>query len=187
MNFSVTSNSVLRMFCLQEQIIYSLFSLSTFFKSDLKAVVVQCTLFTIAHTLTLALSVAGVLIPNPSIVEPLIALSIFVAAVENIVSENVNRIRMAVVFFFGLVHGMGFAAGLQAIEPGRTVLVSSLLGFNLGVELAQLSVLFGAWLAVGAWFSRKSWYQAAVAYPFSVIIACVALYWTITRIINPVS
>lgn len=108
----------------------------------LRDVVALVTTFTIAHSLTLALAALNVVSLSPRLVEPLIALSIVYIGIENLVLRRPPRYRLAVVFGFGLIHGLGFASVLGERLPGVTgyAVVPPLLGFNLGVELVQLAV-----------------------------------------------
>lgn len=159
-----------------------LFVLSLFFlSSNLKTVFWQATAFTVAHTVTLGLSMYNYIQPLPAVVEPLIALSIFFVAVENLLSKELRPGRIAVVFGFGLVHGMGFAGALNemGLPPGR--FLNSLLSFNIGVELGQIAVILAAYFLTAKWFSEKPWYRRRVVNPVSLAIAAIALYWTIER------
>lgn len=161
-----------------------LFILTLFFlNSKVKTVIIQCSIFTLAHSLTLGLVAFGVLFPNVTIVEILIALSILFTAIENIVSHKVNAFRLLIVFAFGLVHGMGFANALQEIGLPKQQFVSAIVSFNIGVELGQISIILLAYFLVGKWFSTKIWYKERIVYPLCACIACVALYWTIERIL----
>lgn len=141
----------------------------------------QVTAFTLAHTVTLALSMFGVVHVPAEIVEPLIAVSILALAVENVLMKRVATHRVGLVFLFGLLHGMGFAGVLTELGLPRSQFVPALVGFNLGVEAGQAAVLSGAFLAVG-WFRSKPWYRGAVVVPASVLIALVAGYWTAERV-----
>jgi hypothetical protein len=160
-----------------------LFVLGLFLLSlEVKPILMQVTAFTLAHSVTLALSMYGVVSLPSSIVEPLIALSIVFVAVENIFSRGYKPWRSAVVFGFGLLHGMGFAGVLTELGLPRSQFVPALISFNIGVELGQLSVIAMAFAAVGIWFGAKPWYRARVTIPSSVAIALVGLYWTIERV-----
>ena len=87
-----------------------LFVLSLFFlSSNLKTVIWQATAFTVAHSITLGLAMYHVISPPTYIVEPVIALSIMFVAIENIISDKLRPSRVAIVFCFGLIHGLGFA------------------------------------------------------------------------------
>lgn len=148
----------------------------------LKPVLWQVTAFTLAHTITLALTIYGVVSLSPSIVEPLIALSIVYVAIENVFTDKLHAWRPLVVFCFGLLHGMGFAGVLREIGLPRSEFVPALLAFNVGVELGQLAVIFTAFMLVGLPFRRKPWYRRRVVVPGSLVIATVGLYWFVQRV-----
>lgn len=159
-----------------------LFVLGLFFLSPrIRPLLWQVSAFTLAHTVTLALGAMGVVNVPGSIVEPLIAASIAFIAIENIFSTNLHRWRPVVVFGFGLLHGLGFASVLQEFGLPQDQFIPALIGFNVGVELGQLTVIALAFLAVGAWFRHKSWYRPGIAIPASAVIACVGIYWAIER------
>jgi len=141
----------------------------------------QVSAFTLAHTVTLALGVFGLVSVSSSIVEPLIALSIAYVAVENIYANKLKKWRMAIIFIFGLLHGLGFASVLLelGLSPGQYII--SLVGFNLGVEIAQIIVLLVALICLYR-FQHKSWYRQRIIQPFSAVIATVGLYWFIERL-----
>ena len=160
-----------------------LFVLGLYFLSPrLKPLLFQVTTFTLAHTVTLALGILGIVTIAPEIVEPLIAASIVYVAVENLVSAQMRPWRLAIVFVFGLLHGLGFASvlGEFGLESGR--FVTSLIGFNIGVEFGQLTVIAIAFLAVGAWFGGKRWYRAYISNPASILIGLVGAYWFVERV-----
>lgn len=157
--------------------VLGLFLLSTRWKPLL----IQVTAFTIAHSITLALSVYGVVSLSPSIVEPLIAASIAYVAIENILTPRLQPWRPLVVFGFGLLHGLGFAGVLQEIGLPRSQFVNALVSFNIGVEFGQLAVIALAFLAVGIWGHNRDWYRPRVVVPASAAIAVVGLYWTVER------
>lgn len=159
-----------------------LFVLGLFFLSPtLGPLLWQVSAFTLAHTVTLALGALGLVNVPASIVEPLIAASIAFIAIENIFSSKLHRWRPAVVFAFGLLHGLGFASVLQEFGLPQDQFIPALVGFNVGVELGQLTVIALAFLAVGAWFRHKAWYRPGIAIPASAVIACVGLYWAFER------
>ena len=160
--------------------VLGLFLLSTRWKPLL----IQVTAFTVAHTLTLGLSIYGIVSLSPAIVEPLIAASIAYVAVENLVTAELKPWRAFVVFGFGLLHGLGFAGVLQEIGLPRSEFLTALLTFNLGVELGQLTVITLAWLLIGLWWKTKVWYRACLVQPLSALIAAVGVYWTIERIVG---
>jgi HupE / UreJ protein len=140
----------------------------------------QVTAFTVAHTLTLALSSYGVVRLSPSVVEPLIALSIAYVAIENLLTRELTRWRPLVVFLFGLLHGMGFAGVLGELGLPRGDFLLALLSFNFGVEAGQLSVLLAAFFTIG-WMRHRAWYRSALTIPLSLVIAVVGLYWALER------
>ena len=106
-----------------------------------------------------------------------------VIPIENIVSENESKWRYLVIFVFGLIHGLGFANALRDIGLPEDHFLSSLLFFNLGVELGQVTIILMLYFLISKWFSEKQWYQKRIVYPVSTMIACIALYWTIERVI----
>ena len=159
-----------------------LFVLSIFFLSNrLKPILWQATAFTLAHSITLGLAMYGYIQPLPAIIEPLIALSIFFVAVENMLTRELRPGRIGVVFLFGLVHGMGFAGALSELGLPPSDFWPALLSFNLGVELGQIAVILLAFGTTAYWFAQKNWYRGRVVQPISAVIALVALYWTLER------
>lgn len=143
----------------------------------------QTTVFTIAHATTLFLSAYGIFRLPSQYVEPGIALSITWIALENVVSPRLGPARLAVVFCFGLIHGLGFASSLSDVPFPRKEFVAALLGFNVGVDLGQLFVIALAFLAVGR-FRHERWFRARIAIPASLVIAVVGLVWAIQRILS---
>ena len=160
-----------------------LFVLGLFFLSTLlKPLLVQATAFTVAHSITLALGLYGVVEVSPRIVEPLIALSIVFVAVENLLTERMMWWRPFVVFGFGLLHGLGFAGILQELGLPPSQYVVGLFGFNVGVEFGQLAVISVAWLTTAYWFADRSWYRARIVLPASGAIALMGLFWAVERV-----
>ncbi len=144
----------------------------------------QVTAFTAAHTVTLALAASGVVSIPGSVVEPLIALSIVFVALENIWSKGRTTItwgRIAVVFGFGLLHGLGFASVLADFGLGDNF-AAKLISFNVGVEIGQMTVIAVAFLLLGLTLGSKPYYRRVVAIPGSVIIAAIATYWFLNRV-----
>ena len=148
----------------------------------LKTMLLQVTAFTIAHSITLGLSIYGLVSLPPRIVEPLIALSIAYVAIENIVTRELKPWRLALVFMFGLLHGLGFAGVLRDLGLPRDEFLTALLTFNLGVEGGQLTVIAAAMIAAAP-FMKKGWYRQRVVIPASLLIATVGLYWTVARLL----
>lgn len=147
-----------------------------------RPVLAQVTAFTIAHSVTLALAMIGVVHAAPSFVEPLIAVSIVYVALENVITDRLRVWRLAVVFAFGLLHGLGFAGVLTEVglPPGH--LASALVSFNVGVELGQIAVIAAA--AALMWLLRPvmNGPRERLAVPASCAIALVGAYWTIERL-----
>ena len=163
-----------------------LFVLSLFFLNpNLKTVIWQATAFTMAHSITLGLAMYGLISPPTYIVEPVIALSIMFVAIENIISDKLKPSRILIVFAFGLIHGMGFASVLTGLGLPQNQFLTSLLTFNLGVELGQVTVILMAWFLIAKWFHQKPWYRQRIVIPISSVIAVIALYWTIERTFFP--
>ena len=161
-----------------------LFVLSLFLLNPrLKPVLWQATAFTVAHSVTLGLAMYHIITPPARIVEPLIALSILYVALENIFSSTVKPSRIGVVFLFGLVHGMGFASALGQLGLPQKSYLLSLVMFNAGVELGQITIILLAFLVVGKWFRDKPWYRNRIVIPISIAIAVVAACWTVQRLI----
>lgn len=158
-----------------------LFVLAIFLASATwRQLIIQVSAFTIAHTATLGLAASGVIAPPASIVEPLIALTIAFVAIENVLWKEMTRWRPYLVFGFGLIHGMGFAGffGELGLPPGQ--FWSALIGFNIGVELGQLSVIATA--AVLFWTRKARQYRRYVVLPGSFFIGAVGLWWAVERV-----
>lgn len=143
----------------------------------------QVTSFTVAHSVTLALGIFGLVQISPAIVEPLIAASIVYVCIENILTEKLQKWRPLIVFGFGLLHGLGFAGVLQEIGLVRDHYITGLIAFNVGVELGQLAVIAICFLAVGLWFRSKPWYRERITIPTSMVIAVIGAWWFIERTI----
>lgn len=146
-----------------------------------KPLLLQVTAFTLAHTLTLGLAASGMVQVPASVVEPVIAGSIVVIALENIFYPRYTPWRLLVVFVFGLVHGLGFAGALSRLDLPASALLVGLLGFNLGVELGQLTVI-AAGLLLTIWLRDPDRYRRAVVIPGSLAIAAMGAYWMIERV-----
>ncbi|MEM1101582.1 MAG: HupE/UreJ family protein [Pseudomonadota bacterium] len=171
-----------------------------FFALKWSPILWQVTAFTVAHTVTLALATLGIItIPDDWmwLVEAFIALSITWVAVENILQPRMGWLRPAVVFAFGLLHGLGFASVLSDFGLSQGQFVVSLIAFNVGVEIGQLAVILGAFLVImlGLWAARigrlddpeeamvrdlPEMYRAN-AIVGSLIIGAIGFYWFIER------
>ena len=163
-----------------------LFVLALFLSSTrVRSLIIQISAFTAAHTVTLGITAAGVIEPPASVVEPLIAASIAFVAVENLFFRDISRWRPFVVLGFGLFHGMGFAGFIREVGLPPDQFWSSLIGFNVGVEIGQLSVVAAAALmSVGirrVLAGTDLSYRTVVVLPISLMIAAVGLWWAVAR------
>jgi hypothetical protein len=151
----------------------------------LKPVIWQATAFTVAHSITLGLAMYGVITPPAYLIEPIIALSILFVALENILTDKLRPSRIAIVFGFGLIHGLGFASALAGLGLPRQQFLTAIITFNVGVELGQITIILACWFLIGKWFGQKPWYRVRIVYPLSGAIALIALFWTIQRVFYP--
>jgi hypothetical protein len=137
------------------------------------------TLFTLAHSTTLALAALGHVRAPPALVEPAIALTIALAALDNLV-PLFGRWRAAVIFGFGLLHGLGFAAVLGELSLPTGQFGWALLRFNLGLEVGQLAVLaLAAPLLLG--LGRTPAWRRALLQGGSAAAGVMALVWMLER------
>jgi hypothetical protein len=118
----------------------------------------------------------------------MIALSIAYVALENFITSDLKPWRLALVFSFGLLHGMGFAGVLRELGLPHSQYLNALATFNIGVEAGQLSViavasLVVALLAAASLGRNEPRYRRFVVQPASLLIAFIGLYWTIQRIV----
>ena len=159
-----------------------LFVLGLFFSCiTFRSLLWQVTAFTVAHSITLVLAAQGLVQLRGDIVEIIIALSIVWIAVENCLYKETSKWRYLVVFSFGLLHGLGFAALLTQYGLPKENFISLLLAFNIGVEFGQLAVLVIAFLLIKL-VLRKNWYSNQIKIPASIIIALVGLFWFVERV-----
>ena len=146
----------------------------------LRSLVAAVTAFTVAHSVTLALSAFGVWAPSPSIVEPCIALSIAYVGIENWFVADA-RGRWRITFLFGLVHGFGFAGALREIALPRADVPAALFAFNLGVELGQLAVVAALVPLVLAVRKTHVWKRVGLR-ACTMTIAVAGFVWFIQRL-----
>ena len=140
------------------------------------------TSFTVAHSITLSLAALGVVSLPSRLVESAIATSVVLAALNNIIPLVHGR-RWMVAFFFGLIHGFGFASVLRDLGLPQNALLIALVGFNLGVEGGQLAIV-SAFLPV-AYLLRATWfYRRLVFIGGSLTIVVVAGIWLVERAFN---
>lgn len=140
------------------------------------------TAFTVAHSITLALAVLGWVQPPSRWVESLIAVTVALAALDNL-RPFLPRQRWKLTFVFGLVHGFGFATALRELGLAPGALATSLLGFNLGVELGQLAIV-ALFLPLAWWARDTPFYRRVVLGGGSVAIAVLALLWLVERALD---
>lgn len=160
-----------------------LFILALFlFSTRIKPLLWQVTMFTIAHTITLALSMKGLINLPANIVEPLIALSIAYAGLENIFAHGLHKSRLLLIFAFGLLHGIGFASVLSDFGMPDGAFAVALISFNVGVELGQIALIAIAFFTVSLWFGKLDWYRPLVVIPASLAIGLTGLFWAYDRI-----
>jgi len=152
--------------------------------TTIKTIIWQATAFTVAHTLTLALSMKNIIIAPSAVVEPIIALSICFVAIENMLIKELKAWRVLIVFLFGLIHGMGFASALNETGLPRNQFYTSILSFNAGVEIGQITVIMTMFTFIISWCGKKHWYRQRVVYPLSAVIALVAAWWTVQRVFS---
>jgi len=160
-----------------------LFVLGVFlFSRRLAPILTQVSAFTVAHSITLGATLYGAVSLSPAIVEPMIALSIVYVAAENLLASELSRSRVALVFAFGLLHGMGFAGALRELGLPRSELLTGLVSFNAGVEAGQLTVIAAAFAGLSYWARNKAAYRRWVVGPGSALIALTGLYWVVVRL-----
>jgi hypothetical protein len=147
-----------------------------------RSLLVQVSAFTLAHSITLGLTIYGVVSVPPKVVEPLIAASIAYVAIENMCTRELKSWRIALVFAFGLLHGMGFAGVLRDLGMPRGDFLAALVSFNIGVEAGQLTMIGLACLLLASWNQNAAVYRRRIVQPASLGIALVGGYWTVQRL-----
>ena len=152
--------------------------------TKIKPIIYQATAFTVAHTIALALSMKNIIVAPPQVIEPIIALSIVFIALENLIVSKAKPWRLILVFLFGLVHGMGFASSLNEIGLPPNQFATSILLFNLGVEVCQVLIIAFVYGLLILPFNNRQWYRGRIVYPISIMIAVVSSYWTVMRIME---
>jgi len=148
-----------------------------------RALLLQVTAFTVAHSITLILYAQGVVRIQETIVEPLIALSIVWIAIENCVFKKPSKWRALIVFNFGLLHGLGFATVLNHYGLPKDNFISLLLAFNIGVEIGQLCVLLFAFILFRQ-ILYKIWKIEKTRITASLLIGLMGMFWFIERVLS---
>jgi hypothetical protein len=141
-------------------------------------VIAQVGAFVLAHSITVGLSSYGIASLPTAVIEPLMALSIAYVAIENLVTTDVKPLRLALVFAFGLLHGLGFAGALAQLDLPRSELLAALVTFNVGVAFGELTVIAAA-LLVRAVVVPAAHYRRRIVWPASAAIALTGVFWTI--------
>jgi len=144
-----------------------------------RALLAQVTAFTVAHSITLGLAIYGALSLPSTVVEPLIAASIVYVAIENVLAKELHKSRIAVVFCFGLLHGLGFASALQAIGLPSGDIPLALIAFNVGLDAALLAFVL-AWLLLGAALRSVTWPAWAHQVPLYAM-GTLGAFWSFQR------
>ncbi len=157
----------------------------------LRGLVKVVTSFTVAHSISLALAALDLVVPPARLVEPLIAGSIVFVAAENLWALRrsagpsaeavaIER-RWRITFAFGLVHGFGFASVLRDLHLPRSALATSLVTFNLGVELGQLAIVALAFPVLAFLRRRESFARGGVR-AASAAIGALGCFWLVQRV-----
>jgi hypothetical protein len=149
--------------------------------SRTRTLLLQISAFTLAHSATLALAALGLVSVPSSIVEPLIAVSIAYIAIENLMTTSISKWRLAIVFGFGLLHGLGFAGALAELGISGPDLPVTLVGFNVGVELGQIAVVLAAAIVVRLLPVASVDRRRYLTNPASAAIAAMGLFWAVER------
>ena len=142
---------------------------------------IQISIFTLAHTITLAISSLKIIDISSAIIEPLIAASIIYVAIENFFNSSLTKYRSIIIFFFGLLHGLGFASVLSSFGLPGTNFIWALVGFNVGVEIGQLTIILAFYTIFIYWIKTKNYYRKYISIPGSLIIALFGTFWLLER------
>ena len=146
---------------------------------SLRQIIFVITAFTVAHSITMGLAILGIWAPSGAIIEPLIAASIVYVGIENLYVKDISR-RWILTGIFGLIHGFGFAGAVAEVGLPQDEIVTTLIGFNLGVELGQLSLLLLALpLLRKVW--EAGWWQTRGLKVSSLTLAAVGAFWLLER------
>lgn len=164
-----------------------LFIITLFFlTTSLRGLIKQSLAFTFAHSITLFLGALHLVPIIPTIVEPFIAFTILCSALLNIIFKPAayNSYKIMLPFLFGLIHGLGFSSAIQAVGLPINEFLFALFSFNFGVEVAQLVVLFILYWLIYKPFHTKKYYSVGIVFPLNALIAIIACYMFIERLIG---
>ena len=138
--------------------------------------------FTLAHSITLSLSVLGIVALSGHLVEPAIALSIIYVGVDNVMARGGRDVRVWIALVFGFIHGFGFASVLREMGLPREALGWSLFSFNLGVEVGQLAVVIVVATALLALRSKSAAASQRLAFAGSLVVIAAGTFWFVQRV-----
>ena len=151
-------------------------------RDELRRLALLLTLFTLSHSVSVAWIAAGVWSPSAALVEPCIAASIAVAGFA--AHRRMSALHVApIVVLFGLIHGLGFAGGLAPLQHEFVEVAIALVAFNLGVEAAQLTAVFGTLALLGG--AARWALPQSVTSRGALLIAWSAVVWTLARVFSP--
>lgn len=142
-------------------------------------ILVIVTVFTLAHSITFALTSFGYIKVNTVLIETIIAASIIAVALNNIFPRFAAH-AWILIFVFGLFHGIGFASAMSELQFRNVLIHKILLRFNIGVELGQLAIV-AVVFPILFWLRKKSFYQKGIVYPLSIAAILVAALWVLQR------
>ena len=152
---------------------------------SVRRVLLVITGFTVAHSITLALSVLNVVTPSGRLVEPIIALSIVYVGVDNLLVRGGRDMRVWIALVFGLIHGFGFASVLREMGLPSGALGWSLFSFNLGVEIGQIAVAVVVATALMALRARSDVAGRRLAFAGSIVVMAAGTFWFVQRVFFP--
>lgn len=150
-------------------------------KQSFREYVKIVTAFTIAHSITITLGYLEIVTLNSKFVESVIALSICYVAIENIFRKEI-KYRTLITFIFGLIHGLGFAGLLSEMTIPKSHLVTSLLSFNLGIEIVQVAIV-AVVIPILHYLQKLKGYTRAVQYS-SALIVLIGAFWVVERVLG---
>jgi hydrogenase/urease accessory protein HupE len=140
--------------------------------------------FTLAHSITLGLATFRILTPSAALVEPVIAFSIIVVGFHAFLGQRQRDPRLLFAFAFGLIHGFGFANVLQEMELPRHALTISLVAFNLGVEIGQVSIILAIAPLLGYFTKLRPHTAVKFIKAVALTISTVGAFWFFQRILE---
>jgi HupE/UreJ protein len=138
--------------------------------------------FAAASGLAITASALGGIPLPPRLLGPALALSLLALGVENLLTREPGRLRIALVSAWGLLHGLALSGAFRSAGPPQTLRATALSGFDLGAVAGELAVLAAAFLLLGAPYRDRPWYRQRVVIPASLALATLGLYWSVERI-----